>query len=128
MFTSARKTRKRLLYLSSRGVGVKVVAEITGLDRELLMAYKNGRIKRLRPENERLVMSINKAARINSSLIPATKTVQLLEKLKADGFTKTVLARRLTQTRKLHIGQGQRVRASTEMKVERFYNLLNLAA
>lgn len=92
---SADKARAHLATLSGKNVGRRSVSDVTGVASSILVEIIAGRKTRIRARTERLILAVTEAAAADRALIPAKATWKLLDKLLADGYSKTELARHL---------------------------------
>lgn len=124
-FISAERTRKHLLKLQRAGVGLNLVADLTGCSRTVLLDIRKGRKGRCRADTERRVLGVGKDAKdlTDALLVPAGPTWALLDDLLTRGFTKTELARRLGSKAKVPSLQLRRdyITNLNRMKVEKLH-------
>ena len=92
---SARRARAHLRKLSSMGIGRGTIQEVTDLPRSSLHEIKKGTRKQIRARTERLILGVGRAQMPDSVLVPAARVWTLLEELLEEGYTKSLLARRL---------------------------------
>lgn len=120
----ARAARVHLAKLSRRGVGRRAVADAAGVPPSTLRAIRVGEKTKIRKRTEARILAVDAGARSGGSLVPAGPTWRRIERLLAEGFTKTELARRLGSTAKTPSLQIRKdfVTARTAADVERLYN------
>lgn len=112
--------------LSHQGVGYKSVAATSGVGDSIVFGIRTGKRQRIRATTERRILAVDADARADHSLVDARKTWQLINRLLAEGFTQTELARRLGSKAKVPALQMKfdRVTAKNAAKVERLYRRL----
>lgn len=90
-------TRRHLKKLKREGVGTRLISDLTGCSRTVLMDILSGEKLKCRADTQRRVLGVKPSAKnlTDALLVPAGPTWALLDELIAKGFTKTELARRL---------------------------------
>jgi hypothetical protein len=118
--------RAHLKKLSRHGVGYKSVAAAADVSKTVLADILFHGKSQLRAQAARRVLAIDREATADHALVPAGRTWQRLERLLAEGFTKTELARRLGSKARVPALQFQdhQVLAKTAARVERFYRIV----
>jgi hypothetical protein len=119
----ATKSRKYLIELSESRVGMSVVEDVTGIRKSILSAIRSGKSKHVRAHKERLILGVTKEARLDGSFVPSAHAKRMVRRLRSEGFSQNEIARRSG------VGRGvfkwrRFVFARTEMKIEKFYNLI----
>jgi hypothetical protein len=117
----ADRAREHLRKLRRQGVGLRMVAEVTGLSRSILMGIARGGRARLCARSERKILRVTPAVRGDGALVPAAATWRRIEWLIEEGFTKGAIAKALgAQWPALQL-RRTRVTVRTAAKVERLY-------
>ncbi len=119
----AAPARRHLRKLSRRGVGYKQVADSACVSRTSVAKVLAGTKRQLRADSARRILEVTAEAIADHATVPAKRVRRLLRKLLEEGFTQSELATRLgskAKTPALQVGKS-RVLASTQLKVERFY-------
>jgi hypothetical protein len=123
----ARRARRHLRGLSSRGVGRDAVAAAADVGVTTIAAITSGRKIRIRAEVERRLLGVDEKARADASLVDAALTWRMIARLcdvERVGFTPATLAKRLGyKCPALQFGK-RKVLARTALKIERFYRLV----
>ena len=89
------EAREHLEFLRANGVGLRTVAEQSGVGRTALMQIINGRTKRARAETIAKILAVGTHVRAPGALVDATRTWELIDDMLRYGYTKGELARRL---------------------------------
>jgi hypothetical protein len=118
--------RAHLKKLSRLGVGYKSVAAAADVSKTVLADVLFHGKSRLRAQVAQRVLAIDRDATADHALVSAGRTWQRLQRLLAEGFTKTELARRLGSKARVPALQFQngQVLAKTAARVERFYRMV----
>ena len=125
---SSLAARNHLRKLRRRGVGLRAVADVTGVSRTILQGIASGARAQCRKRTETAILAVDSGARSGGSIVPAGRTWRILSLLLAEGYTKSDLARRLGSKAKTPALQIRTdfVLASTAAKVERLYRRLEV--
>lgn len=89
------EAREHLKFLRANGVGLRTVAEQSGVGRTALMQIINGHTKRARAETIAKILAVGTHVRAPGALVDATRTWELIDDMLRYGYTKGDLARRL---------------------------------
>lgn len=116
--------RLHLLHLSSKNVGRGSVSKASDLSHLLLSSIKSGKQKQVRKSTERKILSIDEGAIGDHGLVSSTETYRQISVLCSEGFTKSVLARRIGVSANVLTRKKPKIRAITAARVERFYRLI----
>lgn len=119
-YVPAGRVRQHLEWLRANGVGMRRVAELSGVSRSILSDILHGRQRRVRPETGERILALGPRHAAPGSLVDARPTWALLEQLLSDGYTRTWIAGRLGSRARvpaLQIGSG-RILVSTARAVE----------
>jgi hypothetical protein len=122
-------SRRHLKRLKKAGIGTRMVHELTGCNRNILVGIRKGRRKRCLASTEKAILGVTIQAWGDAHLVDAAPTWELLDELINRGWTKTYLARELGSKAKTPALQVKKdkVTALTELKVRRLFNrLMNL--
>lgn len=120
----ADRARAHILKLGRLGVGYKSVAAAASVAVSVCAKIRSGERRQIRATTERRIVAVDAGARADSSLVPARATWRRIEALRAEGFSKREIARRLgLRGNGIQFGRG-RILARTEARVERFYRLM----
>lgn len=123
----ATPVRRHLHRLSRQGIGYKTVGDACDVAKSTLFRLRTGDKTRLRKSTAARILAVDAGARADHALVPATRTWRLIQKLLAEGYTKGAIAQRLgASTPALQI-RKTKVRARTQLKVERLYRQQVLA-
>ena len=127
---SAERTWRHLCELSEQGVGVRSVADVTGLSTARLGSIRAGSKGRVTLSTERRVLSVTAEAYAGGAKVPAGKAKRMVKALRREGFTYKRLGDEtgLWPRSIKQITTRTWVRGKTQMRLERFYNLLNQEA
>ena len=121
---SAGPARRHLLRLSERGIGKRSVAEVAKVGLTAIQDIKNGTKTRIRKETSDKILAAKFDDLVDDNhLVDAAPTHRLIEKLLAQGFTRTELARRLGSKGEQPALQlkADKVKARNARKVEKLY-------
>lgn len=122
---SAKRARAHILKLSRQGVGRRAIAEASDVGATVIFQIRSGKKLRIRKRTEKKILSVTAAAVAGGALVPAERTLRLINRLiQVEGFTKAEIARRLGyKTEKLQIKPGL-ICARTAVAIERLYRRL----
>lgn len=127
----ASKMRRRLRWLSKKGVGYKAAADAASVARSVCAAVLNGTKTSIRLSTETRILALDVGAVAGGALVDAAPTWRILDELISEGdFTKTELARRLGykgDPPALQIGR-RKCTARTAMNVAKFYRAITAVA
>lgn len=124
---SAERARKHLRQLRKCHVGLGTITEITGIAKTTLCFIRSGRKAHLREANERLILSVTKDARIDTTRVSSAKTRRMVVRLNREGFTHEQIAKRTGVAPGAFAPARRFLYARTEMRVEKFYNKIMAA-
>lgn len=117
----ASHVRTHLEALAEAKVGLRTIAELTGVDRASLHRIRTGRVTAVRSATAKSVLSVQPGHVAAGSTVDAAATQTRVTELLAVGWTRTAIADRLGMKGRLRIG-AQRVLASTATAVEELWN------
>lgn len=123
---SAPDVRTHLLKLSKEGVGRRAVADAAGVARSIVAAIRSGKKETVRARTAARLLAVTKDAVADHALVSANRTWRQINRLLAEGFTKSELTRRLgskSKTPALQLKRAQ-VTARSAMKVDRLYSIV----
>lgn len=124
---SAKAVKRHLRLLGRRGVGLRAVRDVTGLNLTRLLELRSGNAGRVTRRTERLILNVTSEAYADAARIPGKRTICLIKRMKRQGFNYRQLALKLDlwpETLQRIVKRKGNVLAKTQMKVERFYNRL----
>jgi lambda repressor-like predicted transcriptional regulator len=119
----ASEARRHLHWLRTRGIGLRTVAERTGLSRSALQKISNGQRPRAHQATVDAILGVHAASIPAATRVDAAATVARLDELVQLGHTKASLARRLGNHRALQYRHHQ-VLERTRRKVELLHRVL----
>lgn len=94
-YVPAGRVREHLEWLRDGGVGLRRVAEVSGVSRSALTDIAAGRQRRLRPATGERIMAVSRRDAAAGALVDGSGTWELLERLLAAGCSRTWIARQL---------------------------------
>jgi hypothetical protein len=117
------RARAHLKKLARRGIGRRLISQITDLPHSTLHAIKTGRKTNIRARTERRILTVTEEARGDKTLVMAAPVWAQINRLLREGFTQTELARRLGSRAKVPALQlnGRVVTARNAMRVEKLH-------
>lgn len=113
----AAPVRAHLELLAEAKVGLRTVAELTGVDRASLHRIRTGRATAVRPATADAVLAVQPGHVAAGSTVDAAATHERIGELLAAGWTRTAIADRIGMKGRLRVGE-RRVLASTAAAVE----------
>ena len=118
-FVDATEAREHLHWLSTQGIGLRTVAEHTGLSRTALQKLRTGQRTRCRPETADLILGMHLGRAKPRAYVDGVDTLRRIEEIVAQGWTRKAIARRVVNPEavSLQIGKNGRVTAETAVKV-----------
>lgn len=116
---SANPARRHIKKLSRRGVGVRPVAEHSGIHVRTVFEIRAGRKRNIRAEGLRKILAVPPNAHADLARIPSGPTKRIIEELKEEGFTVTEIGRRIG-VKDLRIGNG--ITALRALRIQQLYN------
>jgi transcriptional regulator with XRE-family HTH domain len=118
--------REHLLWLRSKGVGLRAVAAATGIARHTVWKIARGQTRRSKHETIERIMAVGTHLRAPGGFVDAAPTWRLIDEMLAEGFTKELIATELGSTAKrpaLQISRDQ-VMQKTADNVREVYDRL----
>ena len=123
---SAGPVIEHLRSLSAVGVGYRSVTAVTGVHQTTLQKVKSGQHKFIKKSSAEKILAVSAEAVADHGRIDASTTRRLIELLLRDGFTYRELAKRAGVGRSTLSHRKPCVTARTRMKIEKFYNRINV--
>lgn len=121
-FVDNAEARAHLVWLESQGVGLRTVAEASGLTRSQLARIRSGSTTRSKPETVARVLAVHKGVAKGGAVIDGTRTMQLVAELVEMGWTKGAIAQALgASTKALQVCRRGTLLRSTADKVARLH-------
>ncbi len=115
------KARKHLLALKRVGVGSRLVSEVSGVSRAVVLAVRSGQQSVIQVSIEGRILAVDGDARNAATRVPAKATWKHIDELLEEGFTESDLAARLGCTCGRIQFSRDFVTAKTEQRVARLY-------
>lgn len=117
-FVSNAEAREHLLWLQSKNVGLRTVAEVSGLSRSALSLVRSGKRTKSTPEFIAKVLAVGTHQVAAGAFVDAGPTRRLIEELVALGYSKASIAKALgAASPALQIAERDSVLRSTADKV-----------
>src|ERR1700674_89452 len=91
----ATRARRRLFWLSRRGIGRYSIARATGISATVICKIRSGERRQCRAMTEKAILELGGNSPPQSMLVPAGRTWARIRWLLAQGFTKGGIAQRL---------------------------------
>lgn len=123
----ASRAREMLVHLSELGIGRNSVHKACGVGKRVIWDIASGQAKRILRSTETRILAIQpQVALPRGANVDAEITLQQIDALRREGFTKGDIAERLNRfSDRLHIGEsGEKVRVSSAEKVNKLYQAL----
>lgn len=115
------KAVEHLVWLASRGIGYKRVAELTGLAEPTIRLIRQGKRKYIMSDVERRIMGVGTHAAKPYVLVPVDPVADHVERLLDAGWTATKIAKQAGVHRNVivHIAHGdqEHVRSTTATRI-----------
>lgn len=118
------RARRRLRWLSRKGVGYKAAADAASVSRTIVANILNGTKTQIRLSTERRILAVDAAAAAGGAIVDARATWRMLDELLGEGFTRAELARRLGYKSPALQIRRDRVTAATALRVAKFYRAI----
>lgn len=120
IYIDATDARDHLFALSAAGIGPLQVERLAGVGKTAQWKIRSRRVLRVRPETERAIMSVETTDHVfMRSMVDATPAHAIIDKLIADGATKTAIAKVLGyQSPALQVARRPRCTLRTLRKLE----------
>lgn len=99
-YVDASEARAHLEFLRANGVGLRTVAEVSGVHRPSLRLILRGERKRVRPETLAAVLGVHLGHAKPGAVVDGTRTTELVAELLEMGWTKGAIAQALGATTK----------------------------
>lgn len=113
------EARAHLAWLETQSVGLRAVAAASGLTRSQLGRIRSGSTTRSRPETIAAVLAVGKFDAKPGAVVDGTRTLQLIDELRALGHTNSAIAQALGSSKKaLQVCRRGTLLRSTADKVE----------
>lgn len=124
-FVDNSDARTHLEWLGRNGVGMRVVADRTGLRRLTLQKIASGAVRKSRPDTVERILGCHLGFAAPGASVDAADTLRLLDELVALGYSRLYLARQLNpNAHKLQVGRSGRVRRATADQVRDLHRQL----
>lgn len=121
---SAAAARKRLLWLSSVGVGRRAVQAATDIGGTILSEIRSGKRKRIRARTERLILGVTTRCASDHAVRSAGRALSALHDLiEAEGYSERFIAQRLGYANP-YLQFGERMTVRNIDRVERLHKEL----
>jgi hypothetical protein len=122
----ASRAREYINFLSGLGIGRPSVYKACGVNKRILWEIASSKKSRIRRSTEARILAIKPdEAMPRGAYVDADVTRQQIKVLLAEGFTKSDLADRLKRfSDRLRILEGDKVRASSALRVNKLYRLM----
>lgn len=101
----ADEVRDHIAFLRSKGIGLRTIAEHTGLGRTALQQLASGESRQVQPANAMKILAVPATAQPAVTLVDARPTWQLIRQLRRVGVPKVRIAEAIGQTRALQLGR-----------------------
>lgn len=119
----AKRAKAHLIKLSKIGIGRRAVSIAAKIGKTTICQIKRGTKTHIRKNTERRILSVTISDARPHTVVSATRTWKMIERLLRDGFSKRALAQRLGYKYSLQLFK-HRVLAKNAVKVFRFYKLI----
>lgn len=110
-YIDAAEVRAHLRWLARQGIGLRRIAELTGLSRTTLARIgRDGRRceRRVTPATAEKILAVGRSKAAPGAYVPAAETWKLIDDLLAHGWTKAAISKAIGQGgRALQLGRGQ---------------------
>jgi len=118
--------RAYLETLSSLGIGRNSVHKACGVGKRLIWNITSGRAQRILRSTEERLLSVHPDESLpRGANVDADVTLQQINALLKEGFTRSDIATRLNRfSDRLRIGEKNKVRASSALKINKLYRAL----
>lgn len=115
--------REHMKQLEAAGIGLRTVADVTGLGRTMLTEVRAGRQPLIRARNAQAILKVEAGITLDNTHVPAAETWARINELLLLGMTKSGIAKELGSMSKVPALQVRRVmvRARTAQAVERLH-------
>jgi hypothetical protein len=122
----ATRAREFLSLLSEAGVGRNSVHAVCGVGKRLLWEIASGKAKRIFCSTEARILGVKaNEALPRGAIVEAEVTLQQIEALLKEGFTRGDIADRLHRfSDRLRIGEGNKVRKESALRINKLYQAL----
>jgi hypothetical protein len=124
---STARVRAHILALSRTGVGRKAIANACDLAESTVWRIRNGSFNVIRASTAKRILAVDANARADRSRVAADKTLDLIGRLVADGYSRRFLARQIGYRARvpslpfLYNRRSDAIAARTASRVERLY-------
>ena len=116
--------RRHLFELEGKGIGLRVIAEITGCSRSYLQDVRRGVREKMREQTLARILEVGEDAKADGHLVDAKPAWRLINKLIKQGWTRGKIALMLgNKTPYLQLGK-KKITARTEYDVQKLYRKL----
>lgn len=120
------EVRRHLRWLETKGVGLRTISRRARVARSSLIELRSGARRRCARETEKRILLVFPADAADSALIDAAPTWRLINELRAQGHTKTSIARSLgCGSPALQLGRN-RITARNARRVKALHSRLML--
>lgn len=112
-YVDATEAREHIAWLSTQGVGMKTVAQASGMSHSAIIKIVYGNqtrgmapSKRIRPQTAARILAVTPADAADGARVDATRTWEQVNDLVAAGMPRRQIAEHLGQTRALNLGRS----------------------
>lgn len=123
-FVPAARAAQHLQALSQASIGLRQVADASGIARSILVEIRAGTRLTIRARTERSILAVTADAAADRALIDAAPTWKLLDELISTGYSKARLARELDRNSRALQFKRDRCTARNAYNVARLYERL----
>jgi hypothetical protein len=123
---SSEVSTAHLRFLQVSSVGLRAVSDVTGVSFTRLRELRSGKVTKVTRKIESRILSVTVDAYAGGANVSARRTIELVKKLRREGFTYERLARQMDlwpDTLHRLVKRKGNIRADTEMRVAKFYSL-----
>jgi hypothetical protein len=116
----ATEAREHILWLGTKGIGRRVVAQHAKLTPSTIVKIRNGQIRNVHPETAARILAVNLSHLPPRATVDGTRTAEQIDQILAAGLSKAALARAITgnpNTRRLQV-HPERVTIATKTRVD----------
>lgn len=113
-YVDCAEAREHLRWLSTVGVGTRVVAERTGIARSTITRIRLGKRDRARPETIAKILAVGRSAARDGARVDAKPTWKRIDDLLGHGWTRTAIAAALGSKAKRPALQIHRTKLTVE--------------
>lgn len=119
------EARSHIAWLSTQGIGLRTVAEVSGVSRSALRHIKNGTRTKSKPEIVDAILALHRGIAADNAHVPNQRIVEMVAELKTMGYSQRSLAGMLGyKAQSLQLSKSGLITPAKAKRIEALYKAL----